>query len=367
VRTVKGRMFTPDGEFVPGSIEINNGNITAVNILAESELSEDESSVFLIPGLIDIHTHGCFGHDACTASCDELKEIAKYQVDHGITGFLMATMTLPEDKLTKVCDSILSVSKECSAIKGIYLEGPFISYGKRGAQNADYIREPDLSLINRLQEKAAGLIKIVTIAPEVKGAIEVIRNGSKNILFSIAHTEADCDITNQAIEAGATHVTHLYNAMPPYSHREPGVIGPVMDSEDTRVELICDGLHVHPLVIRNTFKMFGPDRVILISDSMEATGMEDGVYSLGGQKVIMKDGAARLSDGTIAGSVTNLFDCMMYAIRNGVSAKDAIFAATRNPAISVGIYDQVGSLETGKRADILILDKDYNLLEVISE
>ena len=365
MKEIRGQLFTPAGEFLYGKIEVEEDIIKSVTILNREDLTDDERERFIIPGLVDIHTHGCASHDTCGASYEGELAIVKYMRSHGITSFCPTTMTLSEETLTDVCANIARVAKECPEIKGIYLEGPFISEKKKGAQNADYIQTADADMLGRLNKAADGLIKIVAIAPETEGAIDVIRDNSKDYKFSIAHTDCDYDIAKQAIEAGANHVTHLYNAMPAYSHRAPGVIGAAADSADTRVELICDGIHVHPAVIRNTFKLFGNERVVLISDSMEATGMPDGQYSLGGQTVIMQNRKATLVDGTIAGSASNLFDCLTFVINNGVDRSSAIMAATRNPAREIGIYDKVGSIEAGKRAELLVLDSAFGLDKVI--
>ena len=226
-------------------------------------------------------------------------------------------------------------------------------------------------MLQRLLEASGSLVRLVAIAPETEGALECIREGSnlqdmQAFRFSIAHTEADYDMAKAAIEAGAKHVTHMYNAMSAFLNRAPGVIGAAFDDPDTYVELIGDGVHIHPSVIRATFAMFGAQRIVLISDSMEATGKPDGKYALGGQDVYKQGSLATLCDGTIAGSATNLFDCMKSVIAMGIRPEDAIRCATINPARSVGIGDLVGSLEAGKRADILVCDPQWNLQRVIA-
>lgn len=365
MKTLRGNIFTSEGEFRYGEIVVENSVITKVDYLDADSLTEKEKATRIIPGLVDIHTHGAFGHDTCDADYEGQKVIANYERNNGITSFCPTTMTLSEDRLTEICRNIAKVSRECPEIKGIYLEGPFISMEKKGAQNPLYIAKPDMGMIDRLCEESENLVKIVAIAPETEAAIETIKSGKDKVKFSMAHTAADVNQAQAAIEAGAKHVTHLYNAMNPYTHRAPGLIGAAMDSEDTMVELISDGIHVHPVAIKDTFRMFGEDRVILISDSMEATGMEDGNYALGGQPVTKEGRLATLSDGTIAGSASNLFDCLTYAISIGVKPESAILAATRNPAKEIGIYAKTGSIDVGKASDILILGDDYSLQMVI--
>lgn len=365
MKTIRGQVFTPDGQFEYGEIVIDKRTICAVNYLSEADLLPEQKGILLIPGLVDIHMHGCVGHDHCDANYESEKAIAEYEAEHGITSFLATTMTFDEQRLTRICRSLSNASKDIAGLKGIYLEGPFLSEAKCGAQDPSYISKPDVKLLQRLDVASEKLIKIVAIAPESEGAVELIENGCNNYNFSIAHTNADEKTTKTAIDAGAKHVTHLYNAMSSFGHRNPGVVGAVMDSDDTVVELICDGVHVHPMTIRNTFKIFGRDRIVFISDSMEATGMADGEYSLGGQTVYKNGNIATLADGTIAGSVSNLWDCMKYAISIGIDACDAIICAAKNPAIEGGIYSEVGSLEAGKAADILVLNTDLELMTVI--
>ena len=228
-----------------------------------------------------------------------------------------------------------------------------------------YIRKPDAGFFRELNEYSGNMVKLVTLAPNVDGAMEFIDEVHNEVCISLGHTAADYDTAAEAMRRGVHHVTHLYNAMQPLAHREPGLIGAACDDGQCMAEMICDGIHIHPAVIRATFKMFGPERIVLISDSMMATGMENGTYQLGGQEVTMKDCKATLKDGTIAGSATNLYDCMRKAVSFGVPLEEAIFAATRNPAKSIGIYDEVGSLSVGKKADILLVTDDLELREVL--
>lgn len=363
IKEIKGNIYTSDHIFAPGIITIENDIILSVESCAVSEMTREEESRYLLPGLVDIHFHGCAGYDFCDGTKEALRAMEAYENRHGITSFCPATMTLPADEIAQICSAAADAGVKC--LRGIYLEGPFISKEKKGAQNVAFIKSPDLELLDMLQERAGGLIKIVAIAPETEGAMECIRKGSGRYRFSIAHTCADYETALEAMKAGACHVTHLYNAMSPFSHREPGVIGAAADDVKTEVELICDGVHVHPSMVRSTFKLFGDSRVILVSDSMRAAGMEDGMYTLGGQDVSVKGNRAVLKDGTIAGSVTNLYDCMVTAIDMGIPKESAVRAATYNPAKAIGIDNEYGSLEAGKKADILVTDLSFHLQEVI--
>ena len=214
-------------------------------------------------------------------------------------------------------------------------------------------------MFERLQEAAGGLFKLVDLAPEEEGAMEFIRAEKGKVVLSIAHTTADYETAKTAIEAGVTHMTHLYNAMNPIKHRAPGPIIAAADDEYCEAELICDNVHIHPAIVRNTFKMFGEDRVIFISDTMEAAGLEDGMYELGGQPVIVKGNRATLEDGTIAGSNTNLMKCMRTAVKQmGIPLEKAVKCAAVNPAKSIGIYDKYGSITPGKVANAVLLDQE---------
>lgn len=363
MRIIKGIVYTKDFRFEPGIVTIENDKIVSVESCDREALGQDERNRYLLPGLVDIHFHGCAGYDFCDGTKEAMQAIEDYENAHGITSLCPATMTLPIKRLEEICST--AAEYHGSSIQGIYLEGPFVSEEKKGAQNAAYIRKPDLKLLDHLQECSKGLIKIAAIAPEIEGAMACIQEGNGRFRFSIAHTCADYETASEAMEKGALHVTHLYNAMPSFHHREPGVIGAATDHGRVMVELICDGVHVHPSMVRNTFRLFDDDRVILISDSMMAAGMPDGVYALGGQKVQVKGNLATLENGAIAGSVTNLYDCMVTAISMGISKESAIRAATWNPAGAIGIEKEYGSLETGKKADILITDLDFGLQEVI--
>lgn len=374
MRTIRGMVYTERFCFEPGEIAIEGDKIAKIALCGKEELAEKEAQTYILPGLVDIHFHGCAGYDFCDGTAQAMNAIASYEVAHGTTTICPATMTLAEETLLQICKTCaaaVETEKVCGDIplqeilRGIYLEGPFISMEKKGAQNPAYIHEPDLAMLRRLQKAAGGMIRMAVTAPEVPGAMDMIREGQGEFRFSIAHTCADYETAKAAIEAGAAHVTHLYNAMPPYTHRQPGVIGAAAENEKTEVELICDGIHIHPCVVKNTFKLFGAGRVILISDSMMATGMEDGEYALGGQPVTVRGNRALLADGTIAGSATNLYDCMRTAIGMGVPEEEAVRAATMNPAVSVGLQEECGVLLPGRRADVLIADRAFALQEVI--
>ena len=362
VKNVK--VYTEDKKFVPGEVVVNDGRFAAAP--ADDGEVLDGEGCYMIPGLVDIHFHGCVGDDFCDAKEEGIANMAKYEASIGVTSICPATMTLSEEELHNIMKTAGNYKgTEGAKLAGINMEGPFISEKKKGAQAADHIRKCDTALFRKLQEESGGLIRLVDIAPENDGAMEFIREVKDEVVISIAHTVADYDTASKALEEGASHVTHLYNAMPPFSHRAPGVIGAARDDDKCHVEMICDGIHIHPSVVRATFAMFGADRIILISDSMRAAGLTDGQYTLGGQDVFVKGSLATLADGTIAGSVTDLMGCLKTAVlKMGIPLEDAVTCTTVNPAKEIGVYDRCGSISVGKDADFVLLDADLNVKAV---
>jgi N-acetylglucosamine-6-phosphate deacetylase len=358
------QVFRKDKTFTPGEIFIEDGKFIS-STENNSEVVDGEGC-FAVPGLVDIHFHGCMGHDFCDASPEGIDHMAEYEASIGVTSICPATMTLTEKELHKIMKAAATHKNGKGAkLVGINMEGPFISEKKKGAQAAEYIRNCDVNLFRTFQEESGGLIKMVDIAPENEGAMEFIEAVKDEVIVSLAHTTANYETASAALGKGACHITHLYNAMPPLNHRDPGVVGAAMDDEHCHVELICDGIHIHPSVVRATFAMFGAERVILVSDSMRATGLTDGKYTLGGQKVFVKGVKATLADGTIAGSVTNLTGCLKVAVQQmGIPLEDVAACATINPAKEIGIYDICGSITPGKAADLVLLDKELNVKAV---
>lgn len=359
------QVFTEEGKFEPGEVIIENGLFqdTASN---QDEVIDGQGG-YAIPGLVDVHFHGAVGHDFCDGTEEAIREIAKYEASQGITTIVPATMTLSEEELLHISKTAGEYkSEEGAVLAGINMEGPFISPGKKGAQAGTHIVKPDVAMFHRLQEAANGLYRLVDIAPEVEGAMEFIEELKDEVHISFAHTLADYDTAKKGYDLGADHATHLYNAMPAFTHRAPGVIGAAHDSSHCFVELITDGVHIHPSVVRTTFDMF-KDRVVLVSDSMRATGLEDGEYTLGGQAVKVEGNVATLvSDGALAGSVTNLMDCVRVAVQKmDIPLETAVAAATINPAKSVGLDDKYGSIKAGKVGNLVLLNKDLSLKEVI--
>lgn len=372
-------VFTPDKAFVKGGIILDGDKIRQV--YEEKDAPQlngdvlDGKGCYAIPGLIDLHFHGCKGDDFCDGDKAAIGRIAEYEASVGVTAIAPATMTLPVEELEQILHTAAEYKKETKDCRkadflGINMEGPFISPAKKGAQDARNILPCNVEICDRFLKASEGLVKFIGIAPEEsEHAAEFIREVHERVNVSLAHTNADYDTAMEACRAGANHAVHLYNAMPAFTHRAPGVVGAVFDNKDVMAEIICDGIHIHPSVVRATFQMMGADRMILISDSMRATGMPDGQYTLGGLDVKVEGRLATLvSDGAIAGSATNLMDCMRTVVKKmDLPLETAVACATINPARSLGVEEQYGSLEAGKKAHVVLLDQDLELKAVIKD
>lgn len=413
------KVYTEAGIFVPGGIITQGDKITEIytqqeredifkklNISKEKQQAQKEDILdgrgsYAIPGLIDLHFHGCVGDDFCDGDKDAIRRIAEYEASVGVTAIAPATMTLPVEELEGILKIAADYKKEDEQEKrlqisennvkqkkfseeesvkkndikradfvGVNMEGPFISPVKKGAQDERNIVPCNEVIAQRFLDASDNLVKFMGIAPEESdNTISFIRDMKDKVNISLAHTNADYNSAKEAFDAGANHAVHLFNAMPAFTHREPGVVGAISDSEHVMVEIICDGVHIHPSMVRAAFKMMGAERMILISDSMRATGMPDGQYTLGGLDVKVRGNRATLvSDGALAGSVTNLADCMRTVVTEmGLPLETAIACATKNPAISLGVYGERGSISVGKKADIVLLDEKLALKAVIKD
>lgn len=360
-----GLVLDKSFHFVKTDVQIENGKIVHIGTIDDAKDVVDCTGKYVIPGLVDIHTHGCAGADACDATIEAMDKLSECQGKAGITSFCATSMTVPEEEIAAVMETVkkyMEGPQKGAAVIGINMEGPFFAESKKGAQRADCLKLPDVDFFRSMNEKSGHAIKLCDIAVELPGSIEFIKAVKEEVEISIGHSAANYEEAMAAIENGASHVTHLYNAMNGLTHRSPGIIGAASDT-NVYTELICDGIHIAPSAIRAAFKLMN-DRVCLISDSMSACGMPNGEYELGGQKVFMKDKKATLIDGTIAGSATNLADCMRKAVEFGIELPVAIKAATYNPAKSIRMENKVGSIAVGLDADIIIMDKELNFEKV---
>ena len=355
MRYENGWIFA-DGRFVRGGFSVENGRFAHV-LEDVPGPAEDLDGALVIPGLVDIHVHGCAGADFSDGDYAGLVRMARYLARRGVTSFAPASMTLPYDALDKAFHAAARLRREGLAdgarLMGIQMEGPFLSREKRGSQNPAYLRLPDWDRFLRLYDAAEELLRIVDVAPELPGAVEFTRRASEKCRVSVAHTAAGYDQAAAVFDAGATHLTHLFNAMSGIHHRHPGPIGAASERENVTAELICDGIHVHPRAVRMAFRLF-PGRICLISDALRCCGMADGSYSLGGQEILLSGGVARLTGGTIAGSAADLYQCMRRAVSFGIPREQAVWAATALPARVIGRESETGAIADGRAADFVI-------------
>lgn len=377
-------IFTEEKRFRAGRIRTEGTLIKSVTYADADAQAEngpecgrvlDGRGCYAIPGMIDLHFHGCNGYDFCDGTYEAMEGLAAYEASIGVTSVCPAAMTLPDARLMKILNcaadyrqkQISGGAARAASLMGINMEGPFISRARKGAQDERYIQPCDVRTFQNFQRAARGLIKLIGIAPEKNGADAFIRAVRDSVTVSLAHTDADYETAMRAFELGAGHAVHLYNAMSGFDHRAPGVVGAVFDSQEVTAELICDGIHVHPAAVRTAFRAIGAERLILVSDSMRAAGLPDGRYTLGGQPVTVEGKKATLvSDGSLAGSVTTLPDCVRYCVREAhIPLEDAVTCVTANPARRLGIYDERGSITAGKAADIVLLNRDLSLRAVI--
>lgn len=356
-------VFLPDGRFAKCDVRFER-TITQIGSFP-GESGIDATGRYLTPGFLDVHTHGAMGCDFSDGIPADLPKMARHYARHGVTSFLATTMTLPQDTLCKAAAAIAAFSPSCdmAACAGIFMEGPFLSYAKRGAQFADYLHAPDIDFFEAVNAASGGRVRMVTVAPEEPNAMGFIAHASKICTVAVGHTAADYDEAMAGFAAGATQLTHLYNGMNGLHHRTPGPIGAGMDA-GARAELICDGLHIHPSAIRAAFAMF-PDRIVLISDSLRCAGMPDGDYMLGGQPITLKNGLCTLRDSnTIAGSVITVHDALKNAVRFGIPLETVVAAATHNAARAVRLDNACGFIREGYAADFVLLDSSLEITDV---
>lgn len=369
---IHANYLDEDFRLVQGDIEIEDGKILRVGKdlpRKEEDLAVDcAGSYTVVPGFVDVHIHGCAGADTCDATREALEAMAAFLLAHGVTSFCPTTMTTSRETIQAALlaakDMMDHPMEGGARVVGVNMEGPFIAKERKGAQKEEDILPPDFPLFQQFYEESGGIVRLVDVAPEQPGGLEFVEKASQLCTVSIAHTTADYDQAKAAFDKGVTHATHLFNAMSGLHHRKPGVVGAVFDDSRVRGELICDGFHIHPAVLRAAFRLLG-DRALIVSDSMRANGMPEGeAFDLGGQMVTVHQGKALLPDGTIAGSVTNLHQEIKNLVSFGVPFEQAVKAATLIPARAIGLDGEIGSIAPGKRADLVVLDENLDIAAV---
>ena len=363
-----GNVFCPDGVFRKKDVLIGEKSIIAVEdvIAGNSADTLDACGLYVMPGLIDIHTHGAYGHDMMGSGYDKLSSMSMFYASKGVTSFLGTTMTSPVVKVTEAIENMRLAIKEGlpgARMIGIHLEGPFINRKFKGAHPEEYIIHPSIELLERFIEKSEGNIRMVTLAPEMEGTGAIIEYFKKrNLVFSAGHSGLNYSEALKAFNSGVTHITHLFNGMSGLHHREPGLVGAALDNDDISVELIADGIHVHPSVIRMAVRIKTSRSAVLITDSNMAAGLADGEYVLGDQKIILRNREARLENGALAGSVLTMIDALKNMFFNfGIPLEDAVKMATATPARIIRIDDKKGTVLPGKDADIVLADENLNV------
>ena len=369
---IHANYLDEDFRLVQGDIEIEDGKILRVGKdlpRKEEDLAVDcAGSYTVVPGFVDVHIHGCAGADTCDATREALEAMAAFLLAHGVTSFCPTTMTTSRETIQAALlaakDMMDHPMEGGARVVGVNMEGPFIAKERKGAQKEEDILPPDFPLFQRFYEESGGIVRLVDVAPEQPGGLDFVEKASQLCTVSIAHTTADYDQAKAAFDKGVNHATHLFNAMSGLHHRKPGVVGAVFDDSRVRGELICDGFHIHPAVLRAAFRLLG-DRALIVSDSMRANGMPEGeAFDLGGQMVTVHQGKALLPDGTIAGSVTNLHQEIKNLVSFGVPFEQAVKAATLVPARAIGLDGEIGSIAPGKRADLVVLDENLDIAAV---
>lgn len=370
---VNAAYLDQDFRLVRGDLEIEGGRIRQVGeklSWSQNDLVVDCQGYTIVPGFVDVHIHGCAGADTCDGKRESIDAMAEFLLTKGVTSFCPTTMTVDREEI----EAALLAAKACvdqpgpgARVVGVNMEGPFIAAARKGAQKEEAILPPDPELFRHFQELSGGIVRLVDIAPEQPGGLDFIREVKDLCAVSIAHTTANYDQAKESFDAGITHATHLFNAMSGLHHRDPGVVGAVFDDSRVYAELICDGFHIHPAALRTAFQVLG-DRALVISDSMRANGMPEGEpFDLGGQMVTVREGKATLADGTIAGSVSNLHQEVKNLVHFGIPLEQAVKAASLIPARSIGLEEEIGSIAPGKRADLVVLDENLDIVAVYHE
>lgn len=357
-----GKVMSGSFELIDADIRIENGKITEIGSRLSDREIIDVRGKYILPGFIDTHIHGAVGARISDKDV-ELEKITEFEVTQGVTSLTITTAASEFESLLVQLSNVESFKNGNGAkIAGIHAEGPFISRKYKGAMTEEYIISPDIKKLDAMIEASGNTIKILTVAPETDNALEVIRYAVKNgIVVSMGHTDADYETALRAIEAGASRMTHTFNAARPINHREPGVLGAALTDDRVVCEMICDYVHLHPTTIKMIYNLKGADRINMISDSGHAAGLDVTEFEVDGVMRYVKDGVVRLANGTIAGSAMTLYDGFKNLVRSGFSMEDVSKMCSLSPARSLSIDDTVGSIEVGKNADVILLDNSLNI------
>ena len=372
------RIFTPLQEITDAAVVFEDGRISSVGpraaIVAPAGAREITArDATIVPGFVDIHLHGAGGHDVMSSTNEALAAVASTVARRGTTSMVATTVTAPPDETRRCLEGISRyiaspanrAADPVAEIVGIHLEGPFISQTRRGVHPAGAIANPSITLLDRYLEAAAGTVKILTLAPEIPGALELVERGyAKGLVVALGHTDATYEQAHTAIFRGARHAVHVFNAMRPFSHRETGVLGAVLTDPNVTAEVIADGVHVDDPAIRLLLAAKGTDLVLLVSDGTAATGMRDGSYRLGTFDVTVSDGVCRNREGKLAGSTLTLDRAVQHMVRLGVPVIEAVRMATYNPARRVGMEARKGVLAPGADADFVVLTPELKIANV---
>jgi N-acetylglucosamine-6-phosphate deacetylase len=373
-----GRVVTPEGVLGPGWIRLAGSLIDAIGPGEAADRRPpglpvtDLRGHWVLPGFVDMHVHGGGGTSFTEGSVDDARRAAEFHRRHGSTTLVASLVTAPLAAVEARAAMLAGLAAE-GIIAGVHLEGPFLSAARCGAQDPRHMAAPDLAAFERLHAAAAGHLRVMTIAPELPGATDLIKAAVRaGVIAAVGHTDATADITSAAVDAGATHATHLFNGMRPLHHREPGPAGALLDRDEVSCEVIADGVHLHGTMIRLASRVAGPGRLVLITDATAAAGMPDGSYRLGSMRVDVAGGVARLggnaepgTPGAIAGSTATMADVVRHAVAAGLPVTEVAAAASTTPARVLGLAGRTGALRPGLRADLVVCDKDFRLRAVM--
>ena len=368
-----GRVVTPFTTLRNALIEVRDGIVADVCEGCGSAGSGiNYRDYIVIPGILDTHIHGIKGFDVNSGRASDILGMSRSLVEHGVTGFVPSTVTAPHDELVKVCRAVSEAFKEWSTgapqgarVLGLHLEGPYINPEKKGAQNPEFTREASFREVLEYFKASNGLLRMITLAPEVKGALEIVgRVSALGVVVSLGHSNADYETAVKAVRRGATRATHLFNAMRAVHHRDPGLVVALLEEQAVYIELIADFIHLHPAVVRFAIRHVGVDRVVLVSDSISATGLPDGTYSLGGLKVYVSSGVARLANGSLAGSTLTLDRALANVAKLGFNLNDVVKMLSLNPARSLGLA-KLGDVRPGYYGDFTVLNDDLRVKAAI--